>query len=65
MCGIIGYVGEKRFSIDVIIDGLKHLEYRGYDSAGIAYVKDNNVVIEREVGRISNLESVLKKTILI
>lgn len=61
MCGIIGYVGEKRFSVDVIIDGLKHLEYRGYDSAGIAYVKDNNVVIEREVGRISNLESVLKK----
>lgn len=61
MCGIIGYVGEKRFSIDVIIDGLKHLEYRGYDSAGIAYVKDNNVVIEREVGRISNLKSVLKK----
>lgn len=63
MCGIIGYVGEKRFSIDVIIDGLKHLEYRGYDSAGIAYVKDNNVVIEREVGRISNLEGVLKKDI--
>lgn len=61
MCGIIGYIGEKRFSIDVIIDGLKHLEYRGYDSAGIAYVKDNNVVIEREVGRISNLENVLKK----
>lgn len=61
MCGIIGYIGEKRFSIDVIIDGLKHLEYRGYDSAGIAYVKDNNVVIEREVGRISDLESVLKK----
>ena len=61
MCGIIGYVGEKRCSIDVIIDGLKHLEYRGYDSVGIAYVKDNNVVIEREVGRISNLESVLKK----
>lgn len=61
MCGIIGYVGEKKFSIDVIIDGLKHLEYRGYDSAGIAYVKDNYVVIEREVGRISNLESVLKK----
>lgn len=61
MCGIIGYVGEKRCSIDVIIDGLKHLEYRGYDSAGIAYVKDNNVVIEREVGRISNLENVLKK----
>lgn len=61
MCGIIGYVGEKRFSVDVIIDGLKHLEYRGYDSAGIAYVKGNNVVIEREVGRISNLENVLKK----
>lgn len=61
MCGIIGYVGKKRCSIDVIIDGLKHLEYRGYDSAGIAYVKDNNVVIEREVGRISNLENVLKK----
>ena len=40
MCGIIGYVGKKNNALDVIIEGLLRLEYRGYDSAGIAYVKD-------------------------
>ena len=61
MCGIIGYIGKKNNAIDVVIDGLKHLEYRGYDSAGIAYLANENIVIEREVGRINNLEKILKK----
>lgn len=61
MCGIIGYIGKKNNAIDVVIDGLKHLEYRGYDSAGIAYLTNENIVIEREVGRINNLEKILKK----
>lgn len=60
MCGIIGYIGKKNNAIDVVIDGLKHLEYRGYDSAGIAYLTNENIVIEREVGRINNLEKILK-----
>lgn len=61
MCGIIGYIGKKNNAIDVVIDGLKHLEYRGYDSAGIAYIANENIIIEREVGRINNLEKILKK----
>lgn len=61
MCGIIGYIGKKNNAIDVVIDGLKHLEYRGYDSAGIAYLANGNIIIEREVGRINNLEKILKK----
>lgn len=61
MCGIIGYIGKKNNAIDVVIDGLKHLEYRGYDSAGIAYLANENIIIEREVGRINNLEKILKK----
>lgn len=61
MCGIIGYIGKKNNAIDVVIDGLKYLEYRGYDSAGIAYLANENIIIEREVGRINNLEKILKK----
>lgn len=63
MCGIIGYVGKKNNSIDVVIDGLKHLEYRGYDSAGLAYITNNKINIIKEVGRISNLESKLDTSI--
>ena len=59
MCGIIGYIGRKNNGVDVIIDGLKHLEYRGYDSSGIAFIEDNKVVIKKEVGRITNLEKLL------
>ena len=59
MCGIIGYIGKKHNGVDVIIDGLKHLEYRGYDSSGIAFIEDNKVVIKKEVGRITNLEKLL------
>ena len=55
MCGIIGYSGKKDDCIRVLMDGLKHLEYRGYDSSGIAYFKDNNVIIEKEEGNIDKL----------
>ncbi len=56
MCGIIGYIGRKEKTLPVLIEGLKALEYRGYDSAGIAYQKNNKINIIKAVGRISNLE---------
>ncbi len=55
MCGIVGYIGEDK-ALPRIINGLKLLEYRGYDSAGLSFVKDNKVFIEKEIGRIKNLE---------
>lgn len=63
MCGIIGYVGEKNAS-SVIIDGLKALEYRGYDSVGIAYHTCNRIEIIKAQGKIANLEKKLKKDII-
>ena len=54
MCGIVGYIGKDK-CIPKIIYGLESLEYRGYDSAGIAYKKGNNIIIEKEQGRLSNL----------
>ena len=58
MCGIMGYNG-KQNAIPIVIKGLKSLEYRGYDSAGIAYLKDENVKIIKEKGRITELEKLL------
>lgn len=57
MCGIIGYVGKSNNALHIIIDGLKALEYRGYDSAGIAYSKNNKIEIIKEKGKIINLET--------
>lgn len=55
MCGIVGYVGKKN-CINKIIEGLESLEYRGYDSAGIAYVKNNKIILKKEKGKINNLK---------
>jgi len=54
MCGIIGYIG-KANAVDIILSGLKKLEYRGYDSAGIAVIVDRKVHIRRSVGKLCNL----------
>src|SRR6185295_3980282 len=60
MCGIVGYVGQKPL-LPVLIEGLRRLEYRGYDSAGVAVVRDGEMHIRRSPGKLSNLEDVLKK----
>ena len=56
MCGIVGYLGNKPAEY-VIINSLKKLEYRGYDSAGIALVTDEGLIVEKEKGKIINLEN--------
>jgi len=58
MCGIFGYVGNKN-CIPYIISGLEKLEYRGYDSAGIVYLKDKNLEIKKIVGKVQNLKEIL------
>ncbi len=58
MCGIVGYIGEKSAK-EVILDGLRHLEYRGYDSSGIALLEDGRIEIIRAVGKLSNLSNKL------
>lgn len=60
MCGIVGYVG-KNDARSIIMDGLKKLEYRGYDSAGIALVRNGGIDIRKKVGEIANLEEFLKR----
>ena len=64
MCGIIGYIGEKN-PVDILINGLKSLEYRGYDSAGIALKDKDEIEIIKSVGKIVNLEEKLKQEKLI
>lgn len=58
MCGIIGYVGSKN-AVKIVFEGLKKLEYRGYDSAGIAALKDGQIHTEKEQGKLVNLEPLL------
>lgn len=59
MCGIVGYVGGDNAK-DYIIDGLKKLEYRGYDSAGIALQSDNKLIVRKKEGKIANLEKMIE-----
>jgi glucosamine--fructose-6-phosphate aminotransferase (isomerizing) len=59
MCGIVGYVGE-RSALEVVIEGLRRLEYRGYDSAGVALLAGGKLVTEKRAGKLANLEAALQ-----
>lgn len=58
MCGIVGYVGDKQ-ALDVIVNGLRRLEYRGYDSAGVAVISDGGLVVRKKAGKLANLETLI------
>ena len=60
MCGIVGYVGREHRAVDVLVDGLRRLEYRGYDSAGVATLEDSQIQVRRAKGKLINLEAVLR-----
>src|SRR4026209_194654 len=60
MCGIIGYLGPKEV-VPVLIDSLRRLEYRGYDSAGIAVVRNGEIEIRRAAGKLKNLEAAIRE----
>ena len=59
MCGIVGYAG-KRDCIEVLLGSLKKLEYRGYDSAGVAYIKDSKLELCKRKGKLAELESAIE-----
>ena len=61
MCGIVGSISTKTNIIPILLDGLKTLEYRGYDSAGLSYIKDSNLIINKVKGRVKDLENHISK----
>jgi glucosamine--fructose-6-phosphate aminotransferase (isomerizing) len=60
MCGIVGYIGRGERAMDVLVDGLRRLEYRGYDSAGVAIFDDGAIKVRRALGKLANLEEMLR-----
>jgi glucosamine--fructose-6-phosphate aminotransferase (isomerizing) len=62
MCGIVGYIGNND-SIEILLNGLEKLEYRGYDSAGIAVKNENGISVFKEKGRIADLRSIVDKNV--
>src|ERR1700754_2942857 len=64
MCGIFGYLGERRDAAQLVLRGLKQLEYRGYDSWGIAVGAGAHIAVERHVGRIGTAECHLPESSL-
>lgn len=64
MCGIFAYIGKKPQAADIILKGLKTLEYRGYDSWGIAVKKDTKIVLEKHTGKIGDADTVLPPSTL-
>ena len=60
MCGIVGYIGPQSCA-DMLVDGLRRLEYRGYDSAGLAVFDGKKVNVVRSVGKLGNLVKVLRE----
>jgi glucosamine--fructose-6-phosphate aminotransferase (isomerizing) len=58
MCGIVGYIGKEQ-ALPILLEGLKRLEYRGYDSAGVALIGSEGMMVEKKKGRVSELESAL------
>jgi glucosamine--fructose-6-phosphate aminotransferase (isomerizing) len=61
MCGIVAYVGSDQRAMDVLLDGLRRLEYRGYDSAGVAIFGEGGIAVRRALGKLGVLESMLRQ----
>ena len=60
MCGIVGYIGPKPV-VPVLLEGLRRLEYRGYDSAGVAVVANGGIEVRRSAGKLINLENAIQE----